>query len=371
MHGSIHLGRIAGISIDLHFTWFIMFAFVVFIVVTQWLPPTGIEPGARWLLGVVLAIVFFVTLLLHELAHSLVAKRLGIGISGITLFIFGGVSRMTSEPKTAADELKMAIVGPLTSAILGVVFLSAASAVHNVGASEALRLGLFWLGLINLTLAGFNLLPGFPLDGGRVLRAAVWSATNDLRHATYIAATAGQGLGYALMAFGVLGLFLTAWNGVLLILLGWFLLDAARSSYQQQLLQNALSGVHVRDIMTQNVVTIPPELTLQQAVDNYFLRLNHAAFPVAQDHHVSGILTLPHVRQVPREQWPYTRAGDVVDALDSSDFMRPDADVWDALTAMATKDSGRLLVVEDGALVGIISRTDIMRFLRTKMALGA
>ena len=371
MHGSIHLGKIAGISIDLHFTWFIIFAlFAVFI--TSMLPHE--ESGTRWVIGIIVTILFFVSLLLHELAHSLVAKRLGIGIAGITLFVFGGVSRMTSEPKSAGDELKMAIAGPLTSAVLGVVFLIVWLWVRATGFGDsAVQVGLMWLGAINIILAGFNLIPGFPLDGGRVLRAIIWGATNDLRHATYIAATGGQVFAYLLMAYGVLLLFMGRGlvAGLWPIFIGWFLLDAARASYQQQLLQSALSGIHVRDIMTQNVVTIPPELTLQQAVDNYFLRLNHAAFPVAQDHQVSGILTLPHVRQVPREQWAYTRAIDVVDALDSSDFMRPDADVWDALTAMATKDSGRLLVVEDGALVGIISRTDIMRFLRTKMALGA
>jgi Zn-dependent protease/CBS domain-containing protein len=369
MHGSIHLGKIAGISIDLHFTWFIIFALVAFMVISL-LPKTGIEPGARWALGIGVALVFFVSLLLHELAHSLVAKRLGIGISGITLFVFGGVSRMTSEPKTAGDELKMAIVGPLTSAVLGVAFLFGMWAVKASGGNAALREGLFWLGWINLALAAFNLVPGFPLDGGRVLRAIVWGVTNDLQHATYIASTAGRGFGYLLMAVGVFELFTRfGLNGLWLILVGWFLLDAARSSYQQQVLQSALSGVRVRDIMTPNVVTISPDTTLQDAVDQYFLRLNHAAFPVAEDHTIRGILTLPHVRQVPRDRWPHTRASDVVDPIDNSDLMRPDADAWDALTAMATKDSGRLLVVDGGVLVGIISRTDIMRFLRTRMTL--
>jgi Zn-dependent protease/CBS domain-containing protein len=370
MHGSIHLGRIAGISVDLHFTWFIIFAlFAVFI--TSMLPHE--EPRTRWLIGIIVTVLFFVSLLLHELAHSLVAKRLGIGIAGITLFVFGGVSRMTSEPKSAGDELKMAVAGPLTSVILGVIFFALWIWARASGVDKAIQVGLLWLGMINGILAAFNLVPGFPLDGGRVLRAIVWGVTGDLRHATYIAATGGQVFAYLLMAYGV-GLFFFGKGllaGLWPIFVGWFLLDAARSSYQHQLLQSALSGVRVRDIMTQNVVTIPPELTLQQAVDSYFLRLNHAAFPVAQDHHVSGILTLPHVRQVPREQWPYTRAADVVDAVDPSDFMSPDTDALDALTAMATKDSGRLLVVDGGALVGILSRTDIMRFLRTKMTLGA
>jgi Zn-dependent protease/CBS domain-containing protein len=371
MHGSIHLGRIAGISIDLHFTWFIIFALFA-VAITSMLPHE--EPGTRWIIGIIVTVLFFVSLLLHELAHSLVAKRLGIGIAGITLFVFGGVSRMTSEPKSASDELKMAIVGPLTSAALGVIFLVLWLWVRASGIGDTtIQVGLMWLGAINIILAGFNLIPGFPLDGGRVLRSIVWGATNDLRHATYVAAVGGQIFAYLLMAYGVYQLLRgMPWlDGLWPIFIGWFLLDAARAGYQQQLLQSALSGIRVRDIMTQNVVTISPDLSLQQAVDDYFLRLNHAAFPVAQDHHVSGILTLPHVRQVPREQWASTRAIDVVDPIDSSDLMRPDADAWDALTAMATKDSGRLLVVDGGALVGIISRTDIMRFLRTKMTLGA
>jgi len=373
MHGSIHVGRIAGISIDLHFTWFIIFALVA-LAITSLLPQfvPDMEPGARWALGIGITVLFFVSLLLHELAHSLVAKRLGIGISGITLFIFGGVSRMTSEPKTASDELKMAVVGPLTSALLGAIFFALRFAMIQSGGSEAMEFGLRWLGRINLWLAGFNLIPGLPLDGGRVLRAIVWSATNDLNHATHVASTAGQGFAYLLMAIGVLLFFVgLGVNGVWLILIGWFLLDAARASYQQQLLHSALSGVRVRDIMTPRVITIAPDTTLQQAVDEYFLRLNHAAFPVADESSIRGILTLPHVRQIPREQWPYTRAIDVVDPLDAADLMRPDADAWDALTTMAGKDSGRLLVVDGASLVGILSRTDIMRFLRTKMALGA
>jgi CBS domain-containing protein len=200
----------------------------------------------------------------------------------------------------------------------------------------------------------------------------VWAATGDLRHATYIASLGGQAVAYLLMAYGVMTFFMTGSlaDGVWVILIGWFLLDAARAGYQQQVLQSALSGVRVRDIMTANVVTIPPELNLQQAVDEYFLRMNYAAFPVAEGSQLRGILTLPHVRQVPREQWASARAGDVVEPLDQSHLMRPDADAWDALIAMAGAERGRLLVVEGGDLVGIISRTDIMRFMRTKIELG-
>ena len=374
MHGSIHLGKIAGISIDLHFTWFIIFALVA-LGISAGLPRAipGIDPAVQWTLGLAITLVFFLSLLAHELAHSVVARRLGIGISGITLFIFGGVSRMTSEPQSAEDELKMAIAGPGASAVLGIIFLLLAFAVGKTGGGRAAHFGLYWLGLINLILAGFNLLPGFPLDGGRVLRAIIWSTTDDLQHATYMASVAGQVVAYLLMAAGVFGFFFARvglFNGLWLVLIGWFLLDAARSSYQQLLLHNALSGVRIKDIMTTDVVTIPPEATVQQAVDDYFLRLNYAAFPVADGHHLRGILTLPHVRQVPREQWPHTRVGDVVEPLDQSGMMRPTADAWDALTAMAGADQGRVLVVEGGELVGIISRTNIMRFLRTKMGLG-
>lgn len=373
MHGSIRLGTIAGISIDLHFTWFIIFAVAVLLIATRLpLVAPGIRPELQWPLGIAVALVFFASLVLHELAHSLVAKRLGIGISGITLFIFGGVSRMTSEPKSAGDELKMAIVGPATSALLGIVFFALWVAAVAAGAAPAIRFGLQWLGLMNLVLAGFNLLPGFPLDGGRVLRAIIWSATGDLRHATYIASTAGQGVAYSLMAVGILALFVrvAAPDGWLLLVLGWFLLDAARSSYQQQVLRSALSGVRVRDMMTPEVVTVPPDVSLQQAVDEYFLRLNHAAFPVTEGHHLAGMLSLAHVRQVPREQWGHTRVADVVERLDQSHFVRPGDDAWEALAAMAGADRGRLLVVEGTELVGIISRTNIMRFLRTKIELG-
>lgn len=371
MSGSIRLGKIAGISIELHFTWFIIFALVA-LGITLKLPELvpGIETGARWVLGISLTLAFFFCLFLHELAHSLVAKRLGIGIAGITFFVFGGVSRMTSEPKSAGDELKMAAAGPLTSIFLGGLFVAAWYVARLVGASQALVVGLGGLGFINLALAGFNLVPGFPLDGGRLLRAIIWATTGDLQQATYIASTAGQGFAYLLIAFGVFSLFARDWNGLWFILLGWFLLDAARSSYQQQVLRSALSGVRVREIMTSGVITIPPEMTLQQAVDDYFLRMNYAAFPVADGGNIRGILTLPHVRQVPRERWAYTRAIEAIEPMDGNQWMHPDQDAWEALSTMASQGTGRMLVAEHGQLLGIISRTDIMRFLRVKMELG-
>jgi Zn-dependent protease/CBS domain-containing protein len=375
MQGSFRLGRIFGLSIEIHYTWFIVFALVALSLTLGLFPQLfpNLPLWYSWVLGIAVTVLFFGSVLAHEVAHSLVARTQGIEISGITLFIFGGVARMTEEPRKPSAEFKMAAAGPAASIALGVFFWALSYLLQLQGASQPVWVASRWLGYINLVLAAFNLVPGFPLDGGRLLRAALWHFTGDLGRATHIASIGGQVFGYLLMAYGFFNLFArpSGWiYGLWWIFIGWFVVEAARSSYQQMLLRRALSGISVRSIMTPEVTTVSPDITLQELVENYFLRLNYAAFPVTTDGEIRGMVELSHVRQVPREQWASTRVADVVEPLKPSQLLKPSDDAWDALSRMAGTGQGRILVTEGGSLVGIVSRTNVMRLLRTKLELG-
>ncbi len=369
MTKDLRIGRVLGIEISVDYTWFIIFVIIAAGLASGWfarmLP--GVSPGVRWLIAGVTSVLFFASVLLHELSHSVVAIRSGLKVSGITLFLFGGVSKLTEEPKSASVELKMAIAGPLMSVALAVVFLVLSVALPSGIATVVFR----YLGIVNAFLAAFNLLPGFPLDGGRVLRAGLWKWSSNLTDATRIASAFGQGLGILMIVFGVLGYFMgQQLNSLWLAFIGWFLAQAAQSSYQQVVLRQALAGVPVAHVMTQQVDAVPAEMTLDQVVHDYIMARNHPAFPVMADGHVLGLLCITDVRGVPREQWSVATAGQVASGLSEHNTVRPTTDAWEALVRMSQENCGRLLVVEQGSLRGIISRTDIMRLMRSRLQLG-
>lgn len=374
MTGSIRLGRVFGLEIEIHYSWFIIFGLVALslalYVFPQEFPDLPAYQG--WALGLSVTLVFFASLLLHEMAHSLVARANGLEISGITLFLFGGVSRMTDEPSSAGVELKVAAAGPATSIGLAAIFWALQVLAQDI-APLPLLLALRWLAIINLALAVFNLVPGFPLDGGRLLRAAIWHFTGNLRRASHIASLFGQGFGYLLIAWGLFRIFFTRdgldLGGIWVVFIGWFLIDAARSGYQQVILRRALSGVPVRSIMSTDPAVVPSHISLQEAADDYFLRRHYAAFPVVEDGGVKGIVSLSEVREVPREEWASTPVGQIARPIGPDDMLSPTDDSWHALARMATKGVGRLLVMEGPTLVGIVSRTDLMRHLRARLEL--
>ncbi len=375
MTRAFRVGRIFGIEIEIDWTWFIIFAIIAFALsgglLRDRLP--GLIPPARWLLALVTSLLFFASVLVHELAHSLVAKRCGLGITGITLFIFGGVSKMSDEPRSPKMELKIAIAGPATSVALALMFLGLA---HLFGSPFATRhpIGVIsgYLAAVNGMLAVFNLMPGLPLDGGRVLRAALWGALMNLREATRIASYLGQALGMGMIFFGMLLFFLMrgGLSGIWLAFIGWFLVQGAQASYQQLRLRQALSAVPVSQAMTPEVIAIPADATLDQVVHHYVMTYNHPAFPVVDDGTVLGILCLGDIRQVPREQWPYTLARQVTPPLTPEHTVSPMDNAWEALTKIAATSCGRLLVMADGRLLGILSRTDIMRAMQMRLELG-
>ena len=324
----------------------------------------------RLLLAVITAVLFFGSVLVHELCHSLVARRHGLEITGITLFIFGGVSKMSDEPTTPGNEFRMAVAGPLASFVLAGVFWGL-GLLADGGVFAAI---FYWLAFINAFLGTFNLLPGFPLDGGRVLRAGLWQWLGNLTEATRIASAFGQGLGAIMIVFGLFLFFAdrsSPTSGLWMAFIGWFLIQAAQTSYQQVVLKETLSGVTVADIMTRNVDSVQADCTLEEVVHEHVLTHSHPAYPVFDGERLLGLLSLSDIRHVPRQQRSHVTAREVVPPLTERQTIAPDAEVWEALGRMTTREQGRLLVVQEGHLVGIVSRTDILRVMRTRIELGA
>jgi Zn-dependent protease/CBS domain-containing protein len=362
---SWRVGRIAGIEIRVDSSWVVialLITYSMYLRVRLVYPDTS-TGEAVWL-GILAAVLFFGSVLVHELAHAVVSQARGIRVQDITLFLFGGATRARVESRGPGDEFLIAVVGPLTSGILAALFGIAAGLGRDV-LSRPLAGTLGYLAWTNLLLAVFNLVPGFPLDGGRLLRSAIWKATGSIGQATRIASMAGQAVGWLLVAGGVV--YLLGGNlagGIWFAFIGWFLVQAARSSYQELQLRDMLRGVEAEDVMAGDLVRIPPALSLQDAVDDYFMRYDHGAFPVEEGGRTVGLLTLRGVRRVPREQWPTRRVRDHMVPLGDQVVVAPDARMDGVLDKLQDGDAGRVLVVQDGEVVGIITPWDLTRWLR-------
>jgi Zn-dependent protease/predicted transcriptional regulator len=368
---SWRLGRIAGIEIRIDTSWVVIALLVTYSMFLQLADayPNFSRPGLV-LLAVAFALLFFGSVLGHEMAHAITAKRRGIPVRGITLFLFGGATHAKVESQGPRDELIVSVVGPLSSLVLAAVFFLLGTAL--VGVLRPLGGGLRYLGFVNLALALFNMLPGFPLDGGRVLRSLVWRATGSLSRATRIASIAGQTVGYLLIGLGVFFLFnQILFSAVWLAAIGWFLVQAARSSYQELEVRRFLEGVEAEDLMTPELVSIPADLSLRDAVDDFFMRYEHGAFPVDEGGRTAGLLTLRSVKKVPREQWEARRVRDSMDPLGEQLSVSPDARMDRVLTKLQDGDRRRVLVVRNGEVVGMITASDIARWLERRRALMA
>jgi Zn-dependent protease len=367
---SISLGRIFGIAIALDYSWFLIFALLTWSLATGYYPAEFPNwPVAQyWVLGAVTAILLFASVLLHELAHSVVAQRDHMPVTSITLFIFGGVSQIGNEMPSAAAEFRMAIAGPLTSFAVAL----AATLVQPLlrGVTPLLALAEY-LAYINVTLGIFNLIPGFPLDGGRVFRAIVWGVTHNLRKATLIAGTLGRFIAYLFILFGVWQIFSgNLINGLWIAFIGWFLESAASSQVQHQTLQDALTGHKVSDVMNRTFTTVPVQTTLQDLVDHYILGSGRRAFVVTQDDKVVGLVTLHCIKDTPRSQWPTTTAGDCMIPALQMKRVQPDEDLWAGMEEMDRDGVNQLPVMTDGQILGLLSRDDVISFLRARRELG-
>ncbi len=366
--GGIRLARVFGFEIRLDVSWFLVFFLVLWTLAQSVFP--GRHPGlgkeVYLVMGLVASLLFFISVLLHELSHSAVARACGIEVEGITLFIFGGVARTRSEPRTPREEFLITAAGPLSSFAIGLGFMGFARLGSALDWPVALTGVSGYLGLVNFVLAIFNLVPGFPLDGGRIFRSIVWFATGNLRMATRWASTSGRVFGLLLVAFGVISLFGGAIvSGIWFILIGWFLAQAAEASYRQLILRRLLEGVRVRDAMTQMPETVDSRITLAHLVDDYLLKRRYSAFPVVESGgRLMGLITLGQVKGVARERWASTVVEDVMQTLEETAIVHSDDSVADGLAEMERAGVGRALVVVDGRLAGVLTRGDISQWMQ-------
>ncbi len=370
LSNSVRLGQIRGIEIGVHYTWLLVFLLITWSLAAGFFPAyfPGWTQGAYWITGVIAAVFLFVSVLLHELAHSFVAQARGLPVQSITLFIFGGVSNITGELKNAKDELLMSIVGPLTSLALAGLFWVIQLAIGQQGTPISAMLG--YLALINALLAFFNLLPGFPLDGGRVFRSIVWSITGNLTRATNIASTAGHALAWVLIIFGLLQLLAGNFLGGLWIaFIGWFLNGAAESSRLEVTMRERLKRFHVGDVMRTEIETVAPETLVKNLVSESFLRKGKRAAPVKKDGKVVGIVTLNDVKELPEERWSQVPVREIMTSVPLY-TVHSDDDLDKAFRMLAENDINQVLVTDEGKLRGLIGRSDIMQYLQSSEELG-
>ena len=368
----IHLFTLFGFDVGIDFTWILLAVLITWSLARGLFPAwfANYSTATYWWMGVAGAIGLFLSIVFHEFWHSVIARYYGLPMKGITLFIFGGVAEMEDEPQNAKTELLMAVAGPLSSVVLGIIFLLVYGLGRTIRWPEPIGGVLFYLGWLNLVLAVFNLLPAFPLDGGRVLRSILWFAKGDLRWATRIASAIGSGVGIFLIVVGLLsfigGNFIT---GIWYFLIGMFIRGAALMSYRQVLVRNALSGETIAHFMQTNPVTVPPSASIRELVDDYIYRYHYKMFPVAGDGTLEGCITSTEVKSIPRDQWGMLHVKDVLVPCSTDTTISPGTDAMKALSLMNKTGRSRLMVVEGDHLVGVITLKDMLKFLNLKIDL--
>lgn len=367
---TVKTADVFGVEVHLHFSWFVIFAIFTWSLAVGYLP--GQYPaqttGFYWVVGAASAVFLFLSVTVHEIAHSLMAKRNSIKVRRITLHFFGGVAEMEKEAKTPDVEFKVAAVGPLASLVLAglfaVLWLLASAGGLTLGVTATLR----YASYINLVLALFNLAPAFPMDGGRILRSFLWKRSGDLMASTRRATRVSQVFSYFLMGLGLMELMLfSVFSGVWFIVVGFILLRGAEASLDSTRISEALGVVTVGEIMTRDVHTIEPEVPLSSLVDDFFMRYKHGGFPVVLGGLLVGIVTDQDVRQVPRERWPVVKVGDVMKPAEALITVTEDNLVSDALIRMSQGEVGRLPVIDGGRIVGIVARSDINRAVKMRL----
>ena len=371
MGSSFKIGKIAGIEIGVHWSWLFIF------VLITWSFADGIleeffdwSTGRRWAVGVIIAVIFFVSILLHELSHSLVAKSRGIPVKGITLFVFGGVSNLGREAESAGEEFWIAIVGPLTSLGVGAFFAILWALLQGPAPNVAAIAG--YLAFLNAVIAAFNMLPGFPLDGGRVFHSIVWARNRDLLRATRTASKVGEYVAYALMIIGVIQfLAFNPIGGVWMILIGLFLRNASSSSYEQMVLETALQGVAAADVARTDYVPVPPTMLVAELVDEHMLAGRGRGYPVMAGEELLGLITLTDIRRLERDQWASTSVYRAMTPFERLHTVAPGEDAMRLLHMMGEADVNQVPVVDGRRLVGIVSRGDILRLIQVRRAMAA
>ena len=373
MGNSIRIGRIFGVQIGLHPSWFVIALIVTYTLAAGELPNLyrGWSEWLYWVIGAVISLFFFGSVLAHELSHAVVARRFGLRVRDITLFIFGGAATLEGDPKRPLDEALIAAAGPLASLAIGIVLSVADAAIEQeqVGAIVG------WLGYINISLGLFNLIPGFPMDGGRILHAILWRVRGDRNAATRNAAAVGRLFGYVLIAGGVYLIIqqVSLFGGVWLALIGWFLSNAAESTVAQMSVEHALRGIKVSEVMENDPPSVSPNMTVAELVNDRLIRGEHRSFLVRhEDGGLAGIVTLSDVRRMPRENWESARVTDIMTRYADLATIGPDAELEVALKLLQEREVNQLPVVTDEGrtAVGLLTRAGILRLIEARMRLG-
>lgn len=363
--------NLLGFPIYLDLSWFVIVLLIAWSLASSVFPAQveGLTSAQYWTMGVLGALALFASILAHELGHAVVARRFDLPMRGITLFIFGGVAEMTREPPSAKAEFFVAIAGPIVSVLISATCFAIA-ALGGTAIPPSGSAVVWYLATINAIVVAFNLIPAFPLDGGRVLRSILWQVKGNLRWATKISSSLGSAFGVVLIVFGLVSLLGGNIIGALWqVLIGMFLRNAAQMSYQQVLVRRALEGEPVSRFMNRDVITVPPSLTLDRLIDEFVYRHHHKMYPVTEGDLLIGCVTTREVQQVPREQWHETTVRDVAEQCGEDSTTTPDADAMEALTKLSRNGVSRMLVLTDGRLAGILSLKDLMKFISLKVEL--
>jgi Zn-dependent protease/CBS domain-containing protein len=375
MRSNVKLGTISGIEIGLHYSWFIIAALIAFSLAEHFRQVNSSwGPGQIWIAALVTAALFFVTLLLHEVAHSLVAQARGLKVRAITLFALGGVSQIQDDPTDAKTEFWVAISGPIASLIIGFGCLGIALGLGWQRSTEpqtAVAGVLVWLGYINFALAVFNMIPGFPLDGGRVLRAIVWAITKNSDRSTRIAARVGQFVAFLFILDGIWQFFSGAgFGGLWIAFIGWFLMDAAKASYAEVGITTALRGIRVSEVMSLDCSIVSPRMSLQEFVNTYLLRAGERCFAAEEEEgRFVGLITPRDVGSIPRDRWDKTTVREAMRPLQELHIITPETPVLDALKLVTRKDVNQLPVVANDTLQGVVSRSQLLHLLQVRSEL--
>jgi Zn-dependent protease/predicted transcriptional regulator len=377
MRPSIILGRLFGIEIGIHYSWLVIAFLIMFSLAGHFqISNPDWSPQVVWFLATLTALLFFASILAHELSHAAVAIRRGLTVRSITLFALGGVANIEKESVDARSEFWVAIVGPIASACIGVFFLGAAIAFGwrpEMGTSGSpAQAALVWLGFVNLGLAAFNMIPGYPMDGGRVVRAIAWRLTGSLVRATRLASGVGQFIAMVFIMLGISRFFTGAGiGGLWMAFIGWFLLQAAATSTADVEAKDALSGVRVADIMAEDCPSVDGNLNLRTFADDHLLRTGRRCFVVLENGQQSGIATVQDLKRIPRERWPFTTVSQIARPVDQVRTVSPDSTVTDALQVMVQENLNQVPVVADGFVAGVISRVNVLEVLQTRTELKA
>ncbi len=370
----LHLLRIGGIQIIIDYSWFVIFFLVIYSMAESYFPSTQkhFTVHQYWIMGLITATLLFLSVLLHELAHSFIALRYGIQVQSIRLFIFGGVAQVSQEPRNGRHEFLIALAGPAASMALAIFFGIVYGLLFLMNGPGAVPAVTSYLCLSNLVLALFNMIPGFPLDGGRVLRAILWDRWDDIARATKVVSQFGNVFALFIIVVGALQFFFTQSliSGLWFIFIGLFMKQSAAGSYHAVVLKQALAGVQIRQIMTENVVCVDWLVSLEELVRDYIYKHQFTNFPVFNRDEFLGMVSLADVKTVPKELWAFKQVRDIMTPLEQVPSLKPADDATEALAHMVADDLGRMPVIENGRLVGIVSRRDIMNLFKIKSDLG-